>query len=134
MAEPKKSVDRSSPPTSGPSSASSLPGTGAVGPASDQSSVPSTPSAAVEKSSTDTFSTTPTESVPEVTFDDLVQSVGLKVKGIHADGNCLFSAVVDQLRIRGEFFYTARSLRQAAVDYLTENPLQVWNLTSLLKN
>lgn len=134
LSEPNKSVDCSSVPVSGPSSASSLPVSDPVGPVSDQSSVPSTPSAAVQKSSVDPWSTTPTESVPEVTFEDLVRTIGLKLKGIHADGNCLFSAVVDQLRIRGEFFYTAYSLRQAAVDYLTENPLQVWNLTSLLIN
>lgn len=59
-------------------------------------------------------------------FEDLVQTVGLTVKEVHPDGNCLFSAVVDQLRVRGEFAHTARSLRQDAVDYLTKHPLQVY--------
>jgi len=41
------------------------------------------------------------------------------------DGNCLFAAVVDQLRIRGMFGHTARSLRTATVRYLREHPTQV---------
>ena len=64
----------------------------------------------------------------ELQFDEMVQSVGLIVKEIHPDGNCLFSAVVDQLRISGDFSYTAHTLRQATVDFLTKNPCQVLDI------
>ena len=56
---------------------------------------------------------------------ELVASKGLIVKDVYPDGNCLFAAVVDQLRVRAEFYYTARTLRAAAVESLREHPTQV---------
>ncbi|XP_053372781.1 uncharacterized protein LOC123559689 [Mercenaria mercenaria] len=57
-------------------------------------------------------------------FGDLVESVGLTMKDVYPDGNCLFTSICDQLRIRGDFSYTPRDLRHAAVDYLREHPNQ----------
>ena len=57
---------------------------------------------------------------------ELVKKEDLIVKDVYPDGNCLFAAVVDQLRIRGEFFFTPRTLRDAAVEYLRNNPHQVY--------
>ena len=39
----------------------------------------------------------------------------LEVHNVNADGNCMFSAVVDQLWINGNFQYTPESLRKDAV-------------------
>ncbi|KAH3701300.1 hypothetical protein DPMN_076283 [Dreissena polymorpha] len=44
------------------------------------------------------------------------------MRNVSSDGNCLFSAMVDQLRIRGVYEYTPRSLRTAAVNFLRQNP------------
>lgn len=55
----------------------------------------------------------------------LVASEGLVVKDFYPDGNCLFAAVVDQLRVRGEFFFTSKTLRTAAVEHLRKFPYQV---------
>ncbi|XP_052253820.1 uncharacterized protein LOC127860069 [Dreissena polymorpha] len=59
---------------------------------------------------------------PQCLFDDLVASVGLNVRNVSADGNCMFTAVVDQLRIHGNFTYTPRMLRAAVVGFLRQNP------------
>ena len=56
---------------------------------------------------------------------ELVAKEGLVVKDVYPDENCLFSAVVDQLRVRGEFYFTPRTLRAAAVEHLRNFPCQV---------
>ncbi|KAL3884687.1 hypothetical protein ACJMK2_024802 [Sinanodonta woodiana] len=55
---------------------------------------------------------------------ELVEKEGLIVKDVFPDGNCLFTAVVDQLRVRGNFNFTPSTLRAAAVAFLRENPKQ----------
>ncbi|KAK3583054.1 hypothetical protein CHS0354_003998 [Potamilus streckersoni] len=55
---------------------------------------------------------------------ELVEQEGLIVKDVFPDGNCLFTAVVDQLRVRGNFNFTPSTLRAAAVAFLRENPKQ----------
>ncbi|KAK3583061.1 hypothetical protein CHS0354_004006 [Potamilus streckersoni] len=55
---------------------------------------------------------------------ELVEREGLVVKDVFPDGNCLFTAVVDQLRVHGNFKYTPSTLRAAAVNYLKENSKQ----------
>lgn len=40
----------------------------------------------------------------------------LDVHNVSADGNCMFSAVVDQLWINGNFIFTPDSLRKEAVE------------------
>lgn len=40
----------------------------------------------------------------------------LDVHNVSADGNCMFSAVVDQLWINGNFRFTTDSLRKQAVE------------------
>lgn len=62
----------------------------------------------------------------------MVESIGLTLKDAYPDGNCLFTSVVDQLRIRGDFSYTARDLRLAAVGYLQAHPCQVNQLNLIL--
>ena len=52
----------------------------------------------------------------------LAEGNNLVVHDVYPDGNCMFGAVVDQLRIRGMFSYTIQNLRQAAVDYLRAHP------------
>ncbi|XP_045209765.2 uncharacterized protein LOC123561456 [Mercenaria mercenaria] len=53
---------------------------------------------------------------------DVIEKKGLVPHDVYPDGNCLFAAVVDQLRIRGDFSFTTHTLRQSAVKYLKENP------------
>ncbi|XP_045209769.2 uncharacterized protein LOC123561458 [Mercenaria mercenaria] len=53
---------------------------------------------------------------------DVIGNKGLVPHDVFPDGNCLFAAVVDQLRIRGDFSFTTHTLRQSAVKYLKENP------------
>ncbi|XP_052253796.1 uncharacterized protein LOC127860066 isoform X3 [Dreissena polymorpha] len=55
-------------------------------------------------------------------FDAMFSLLGFTMRNVSSDGNCLFSAMVDQLRIRGVYEYTPRSLRTAAVNYLRQNP------------
>ena len=55
------------------------------------------------------------------TFRDM----GLTVRDVSSDGNCLFAAIVDQLRVRGDFRYTQENLRLAAVEYLRNHPKAV---------
>ncbi|KAH3701335.1 hypothetical protein DPMN_076319 [Dreissena polymorpha] len=55
-------------------------------------------------------------------FDAMFSRLGFTMRNVSSDGNCLFSAMVDQLRIRGVYEYTPRSLRTAAVNYLRQNP------------
>lgn len=40
----------------------------------------------------------------------------LEIHNVNADGNCMFSAVVDQLWISGVFRFTPESLRKEAVE------------------
>ncbi|XP_033758231.1 LOW QUALITY PROTEIN: uncharacterized protein LOC117340581 [Pecten maximus] len=44
------------------------------------------------------------------------------IKDVTPDGNCMFSAIIDQLRIQGNFDLTPNSLRKTAVHYLKDNP------------
>ncbi|XP_045209768.2 uncharacterized protein LOC123561457 isoform X2 [Mercenaria mercenaria] len=53
---------------------------------------------------------------------DVIEDKGLVPHDVYPDGNCMFAAVVDQLRIRGDFSFTTHTLRQSAVKYLKENP------------
>ncbi|XP_052060339.1 uncharacterized protein LOC127700735 [Mytilus californianus] len=46
----------------------------------------------------------------------------LNIHNVSADGNCMFSAVVDQLWINGNFRFTQDSLRKEAVEFLRKNP------------
>ena len=55
------------------------------------------------------------------TFNEM----GLVVRDVSSDGNCLFAAIVDQMRVRGDFRYTQENLRLAAVEYLKNNPTSV---------
>lgn len=44
-----------------------------------------------------------------------MEKIGYEVKNVSGDGNCLFAAIVDQLRTNGDFSYTTDSLRKKAV-------------------
>lgn len=46
----------------------------------------------------------------------VAEQYGLVVHSIAGDGNCMFSAVIDQLRIAGDFSFTTHTLRSAAVE------------------
>ena len=41
---------------------------------------------------------------------------GYEVKNVSGDGNCLFAAIVDQLRINGDLSFTTESLRKRSVE------------------
>ncbi|XP_052287021.1 uncharacterized protein LOC127882430 [Dreissena polymorpha] len=47
---------------------------------------------------------------------------GLVVNDVPPDGNCMFTAVCDQLQTYNDLEYTARTLRETAVFWLQENP------------
>jgi hypothetical protein len=46
---------------------------------------------------------------------ELIDQQGYELKNVPGDGNCLFAAVVDQLRINGDFSYNTESLRAKSV-------------------
>lgn len=46
---------------------------------------------------------------------ELIDKQGYELKNVPGDGNCLFAAVVDQLRINGDFSYNTESLRAKSV-------------------
>ena len=50
------------------------------------------------------------------------KEVGFEVYDVNPDGNCMFSAVVDQLQVHGDNSFQPKSLREAAVSWLIENP------------
>lgn len=56
------------------------------------------------------------------TMEQLADSIDCEIHDVVPDGNCLFRSVVDQLRINGEFHWTAHTLRYQAVEYLRHNP------------
>ena len=56
---------------------------------------------------------------------DKIENKGLIPHDVYPDGNCLFAAIVDQLRVQGDFSFTSHTLRQSAVNYLKENPTAV---------
>lgn len=56
------------------------------------------------------------------TMEQLTESIDCEIHDVVPDGNCLFRSVVDQLRMNGEFHWTANSIRQLAVGYLRDNP------------
>ncbi|XP_060568189.1 uncharacterized protein LOC132726826 isoform X2 [Ruditapes philippinarum] len=53
---------------------------------------------------------------------DKIEDKGLVPHDVYPDGNCLFSAIVDQLRVQGDFSFTPHTLRQSAVNYLRRYP------------
>ncbi|XP_060604081.1 uncharacterized protein LOC132756952, partial [Ruditapes philippinarum] len=53
---------------------------------------------------------------------DKIEDKGLVPHDVYPDGNCLFSAIVDQLRVQGDFSFTPQTLRQSAVNYLRRYP------------
>ncbi|XP_052286841.1 uncharacterized protein LOC127882314 isoform X2 [Dreissena polymorpha] len=63
---------------------------------------------------------------------DFVQSIqglmhearkqGLEVNDVPPDGNCMFTAVCDQLQTHNDFSYTASTLREMAVFWLQDHP------------
>ncbi|XP_060580449.1 uncharacterized protein LOC132737206 [Ruditapes philippinarum] len=56
---------------------------------------------------------------------DKIEHKGLVPHDVYPDGNCLFSAIVDQLRVQGDFSFTPQTLRQSAVNYLRRYPATV---------
>jgi hypothetical protein len=54
-----------------------------------------------------------------------IEAKGLVPHDVYPDGNCLFAAIVDQLRVMGDFSFTLHTLRQSAVEYLKEHPTAV---------
>lgn len=56
------------------------------------------------------------------TMEQLADSIDCEIHDVVPDGNCLFRSVVDQLRMNGEFYWTANTLRHKAVEYLRHNP------------
>lgn len=56
------------------------------------------------------------------TMEQLADSIDCEIHDVVPDGNCLFRSVVDQLRMNGEFYWTANTLRHRAVEYLRHNP------------
>ncbi|OWF46813.1 uncharacterized protein LOC110455162 isoform X2 [Mizuhopecten yessoensis] len=55
-------------------------------------------------------------------MEKLADSAGFDIHDVLPDGNCMFRAIVDQLRMRGDLSMTAGKLRQNVVRYLRENP------------
>ncbi|XP_052059993.1 uncharacterized protein LOC127700513 isoform X4 [Mytilus californianus] len=55
---------------------------------------------------------------------ELAKTEGLEMHDVVPDGNCMFRAIIDQLRMQGELTLTCHHIRQRAVDYLKNNPLQ----------
>ncbi|CAC5387844.1 unnamed protein product [Mytilus coruscus] len=55
---------------------------------------------------------------------ELAITEGLEMHDVVPDGNCMFRAIIDQLRMQGELTLTCHRIRQRAVDYLKNNPLQ----------
>ncbi|VDI77209.1 Hypothetical predicted protein [Mytilus galloprovincialis] len=55
---------------------------------------------------------------------ELAITEGLEMHDVVPDGNCMFRAIIDQLRMQGELTLTCHSIRQMAVNYLKNNPLQ----------
>ena len=56
---------------------------------------------------------------------DKIEDKGLTPHDVYPDGNCLFAAIIDQLRVQGDFSFTSYTLRQSAVNYLRRNPATV---------
>lgn len=56
------------------------------------------------------------------TMEQLADSIDCEIHDVVPDGNCLFRSVVDQLRMNGEFGWTANTLRHRAVEYLRHYP------------
>ncbi|XP_052804389.1 uncharacterized protein LOC128234279 isoform X2 [Mya arenaria] len=52
----------------------------------------------------------------------LMSEKDLVARDVYPDGNCAYAAIIDQLRVRGDFRYTVKTLRQAAVQFLRDNP------------
>lgn len=66
--------------------------------------------------------TKPKVSIKE--YKKQLKDAGYTVKSILADGNCMFNAVIDQLKQRApQTPWTAQSLRAATVNYLRAHPL-----------
>ncbi|KAL4228671.1 hypothetical protein ACF0H5_011716 [Mactra antiquata] len=52
----------------------------------------------------------------------MANEIGLEVHDVSPDGNCMFAAVVDQLKMYGDNRFDCKSLRESAVYYLIEHP------------
>lgn len=52
----------------------------------------------------------------------VANNLGMEVRDVTSDGNCMFTAVIDQLTYQGETSHSLQSLRLAAVEYLHANP------------
>lgn len=61
-------------------------------------------------------------------FNRFVETKDLVAHDVFPDGNCQFGAVLDQLRSHGDFRLSLDEIRQAAVDYLRQNPTAVSTL------
>lgn len=55
-------------------------------------------------------------------MESLAESAGFDIHDVLPDGNCMFRAIVDQLRMRGDLTMTAGKLRQSVVQFLREHP------------
>ncbi|XP_048777977.2 uncharacterized protein LOC125681796 isoform X6 [Ostrea edulis] len=55
-------------------------------------------------------------------MEQLTDSIDCEIHDVVPDGNCLFRSVVDQLRMNGQFHWTASKLRHLAVEFLRANP------------
>ncbi|XP_052252887.1 uncharacterized protein LOC127859480 isoform X2 [Dreissena polymorpha] len=62
----------------------------------------------------------------------MFQIDNLIVQDVPNDGNCLFAAVVDQLRTQGIFEHDIYSLREASVEYLRTHPYAHHHLAGVL--
>lgn len=57
-------------------------------------------------------------------LQDLSRTEGLEIHDVVPDGNCMFRAIVDQLRMNGELQWSCNQIRQRAVSFLRDNPLE----------
>ncbi|XP_060077559.1 uncharacterized protein LOC132557089 [Ylistrum balloti] len=55
-------------------------------------------------------------------MEKLAESAGFDIQDVLPDGNCMFRAIVDQLRMRGDLTMTAGKLRENVIQYLRDNP------------
>ncbi|XP_052804454.1 uncharacterized protein LOC128234319 [Mya arenaria] len=52
----------------------------------------------------------------------VMEEKNFEIHDVYPDGNCFFTAVVDQLNVQGERGFDADELRLAAVQFLSDNP------------
>lgn len=56
---------------------------------------------------------------------EVIDENAFECRDVPSDGNCLFSAVADQLLIRGIFHLGNKELREALVQHLRKSPTSV---------